>query len=693
MFAREIQVPVTSVRGVGPAMAGHLGNLGVRTVGDLLTMWPRDWDDRTVHSPLSAHASAREITVDATVTSHEWFGFGRMKTLKIRISDDEGSDAVLVCFNRPFLEKSFPEGARVTVHGSFQIRYGELQSSSFEIEPAETSARSVLPVYSLTAGITQAQLRKTVARAISEYCKGIDSELPESVRAENGIPSKREIIESMHNPRDLGTATAARNALIFEELFLFEYAMGQRSLERRGRLPAIDVPVAGESDVGGEETPFTPQSSFTPRQSQLIARLPFALTRDQLRALDDMNLELDGESAMARLLQGDVGSGKTLVAFLACLRVIDSGAQCAILAPTELLARQHADNAARLLEPIGVRIAFLTGNLKAKGRATLLGELAAGRIDLVIGTHALFSGGVRYSRLRFVAIDEQHRFGVLQRGAIVAKGTESGGLEPHTLMMSATPIPSTLALSVFGDLDVSVIRTMPPGRKPIITHLARQGNEARVYDFVKRELDAGHQAYFVYPLIDQSDAVSLKSAETMYAELTGRIFPGIDAALIHSRVPEDEQRTIMEGFSSGKTRILVATSVVEVGVDVANATCMVVEHAERFGLSALHQLRGRVGRSALQSYCFLVYAQNLTDDGKDRLRVMHETTDGFRIADEDLRIRGPGDVTGIQQSGYVAFDLADPVRDREILEKARAAAFALLESGLTEGVTSRAMPR
>jgi len=259
--------------------------------------------------------------------------------------------------------------------------------------------------------------------------------------------------------------------------------------------------------------------------------------------------------------------------------------------------------------------------------------------------------------------------------------------------MSATPIPRTLALSVFGDLDVSIIRTMPPGRKPIITHLARQGNEARVYDFVKRELDAGHQAYFVYPLIDQSDAVSLKSAETMYAELTGRIFPGIDAALIHSRVPEDEQRTIMEGFSSGKTRILVATSVVEVGVDVANATCMVVEHAERFGLSALHQLRGRVGRSALQSYCFLVYAQNLTDDGKDRLRVMHETTDGFRIADEDLRIRGPGDVTGIQQSGYVAFDLADPVRDREILEKARAAAFALLESGLTEGVTSRAMPR
>ena len=360
--------------------------------------------------------------------------------------------------------------------------------------------------------------------------------------------------------------------------------------------------------------------------------------------------------------------------------VVDAGGQCALLAPTELLARQHAENAARLLEPVGVRLAFLTGAIGSSGRTQLLHELKAGNIDIVIGTHALFSNGVSYRNLKLAVIDEQHRFGVLQRSAILDKGVECSPdrLPPHLLMMSATPIPRTLALSVFGDLDVSVIRTMPPGRKPVITHLAAHGNERKVYDFIARELAAGHQAYFVYPLIEDTDNASLKSAQTMYEELTTGIFPGTPAALIHSRIPEDEQRAVMERFRSGEIRILVATSVVEVGVDVANATCMVIEHADRFGLSALHQLRGRVGRGELQSWCFLVYSKNLTEDGKARLRVMHETTDGFLIAEEDLRIRGPGDIGGIQQSGYIAFNLADPVRDAAILETARYAAFTFL---------------
>jgi ATP-dependent DNA helicase RecG len=322
----------------------------------------------------------------------------------------------------------------------------------------------------------------------------------------------------------------------------------------------------------------------------------------------------------------------------------------------------------------------LTGAIGSSGRTQLLHELKAGNIDIVIGTHALFSNGVSYRNLKLAVIDEQHRFGVLQRSAILDKGVECSPdrLPPHLLMMSATPIPRTLALSVFGDLDVSVIRTMPPGRKPVITHLAAHGNERKVYDFIARELAAGHQAYFVYPLIEDTDNASLKSAQTMYEELTTGIFPGTPAALIHSRIPEDEQRAVMERFRSGEIRILVATSVVEVGVDVANATCMVIEHADRFGLSALHQLRGRVGRGELQSWCFLVYSKNLTEDGKARLRVMHETTDGFLIAEEDLRIRGPGDIGGIQQSGYIAFNLADPVRDAAILETARYAAFTFL---------------
>ncbi len=655
-----------------------MARLGVTTVGELLTFWPRDWDDRTVTLPLSAFQSVPKFTVRATVIAHDWFGFGRMKTLKIVIQDAEGTLAELACFNRPFLERQFPVGTAVAVHGSFQWKYGGIQSSAFEIEEEDRAEAKVLPVYSLTAGLSQATVRKLIGRALAEYGKGLDSELPEAVRAGKGLPSKTEILALMHAPASLQDADRARSALIFEEFWIFELAIGRRSIERRGRLPGTQPGGRGaepDSDAAGLPA-FIP----SPLQKALIDRLPFDLTADQKTSLAEMNADIESPLPMARLLQGDVGSGKTLVSFLAALAVVERKGQVALLAPTELLARQHAENASKMLEPLGVRLAFLTGNLKAAGRSRLLAELESGGIDIVIGTHALFSRGVAYKNLRFAMIDEQHRFGVLQRSAIIEKGMESNPdkTPPHLLMMSATPIPRTLALSVFGDLDVSVIRTMPAGRKPIITHLTRHGNEQNLYDFVGRELAAGHQAYFVYPLIEESEVLSLKSATTMYEHLRDRVFPGVPCALIHSKVEEEEQRTIMGRFRSGEVGILVATSVVEVGVDVANATCMVIEHAERFGLSALHQLRGRVGRGNLQSYCFLVYAQNLTEDGKARLKAMHETVDGFVIAEEDLKIRGPGDIAGIKQSGYLAFNLADPVRDRDILEEARDSAFSYL---------------
>lgn len=690
MLVAEIRVPVSRIRGVGPANAERLAQLGIETAGDLLSYWPRDWDDRTVRVPLSRFESAQKINTQATVLAHDWFGFGRMKTLKIVIEDDEGTRAELACFNRPFLEKAFPVGSAVAVHGSFQWKYGGIQSSAFEIESVFDAPARVLPVYSLTAGLTQAQLRKIISNAISEYARGIDSELPDAVRVAHGIPEKSEIIRFMHAPSSLAEAARAKNALIFEELFLFEYAIGQRSIERRGRLPSLALgSMNGDSTGAGAlapaRKPFVPDGEL---QERLLERLPFALTADQESVITEMNCEISRGLShdnspyipMARLLQGDVGSGKTLVSFFACLKVIEAGGQCAMLAPTELLARQHAENAAKLLAPVGVRLAYLTGNLKSKGRAKLLAELSAGNIDLVIGTHALFSSGVDYKNLALAVIDEQHRFGVRQRSAIIEKGTNGNPEKkrPHMLMMSATPIPRTLALSVFGDLDVSVIRTMPPGRKPIITHLAAEGNEAKVYEFVRGELARGHQAYFVYPLIDPSDSLSVKSAEEMFEKLRSDIFPEYPAAIIHSKIDEDEQRDIMAKFNEGSVKLLVATSVVEVGVDVANATCMVIEHAERFGLSALHQLRGRVGRSALQSWCFLVYAKTLTEDGKARLKVMHETTDGFTIAEEDLKIRGPGDIIGVQQSGYVSFVLADPIRDAETLLEAREAAFTFL---------------
>jgi ATP-dependent DNA helicase RecG len=436
-------------------------------------------------------------------------------------------------------------------------------------------------------------------------------------------------------------------------------------------------------------------------QRRLLERLPFSLTPGQEAAVKEINSDMDGPFPMARLLQGDVGSGKTLVSFLAALKAVEAGGQAALMAPTELLARQHAENAARLLEPLGIRLAFLTGNIKAAGRAQLLRALAAGEIDVAAGTHALFSRDVAYNNLTLVVVDEQHRFGVLQRQAIMAKGSIDGS-PPDLLMMSATPIPRSLALTVFGDLDVSVIRDMPPGRKPVKTHLAKESNETKVYEFVRRELEAGRQAYFVYPLIEGGDENDLKDAVSMAERLSKEIFPKFPLKLLHSKVDEEEKRLTMEAFRRGDIMILAATSVVEVGVDVPNASCMVVEHAERFGLSALHQLRGRVGRGQDQAYCFLIYsdqdeeqsrfakfrkqgikAQDLSEEERSpegkRLMVMLENTDGFVIAEKDLLFRGPGQISGLEQSGYLKLGIADPVRDAAELARARADAFAILE--------------
>jgi len=408
-------------------------------------------------------------------------------------------------------------------------------------------------------------------------------------------------------------------------------------------------------------------------QQNLIERLSFSLTAGQKNAVMEINRDMSSNIPMARLLQGDVGCGKTLVSFLAALRAVEDKGQAAIMAPTELLARQHAENAARLLEPLGISIAFLTGNVKSKGRKELLKNLAIGNIDIIAGTHALFSKDVEYKNLKLVVIDEQHRFGVTQRALIMEKGQQ-----PDLLMMSATPIPRTLALTVFGDMDVTVIKDMPVGRKPVITHLAKESNEKKVYDFVRNELEKGRQAYFVYPLIEGGEEI--KDAVSMAQRLGKEVFPKYKTALIHSKLPEEEKKHIMDDFRKGEIKILAATSVVEVGVDVPNAVCMVIEHAERFGLSALHQLRGRVGRGEEQSYCFLVFSNDLTEEGKTRLKVMLENNDGFVIAEEDLKLRGPGQIAGTEQSGYLVLGIANPIRDMEILERARNEVFSILEN-------------
>lgn len=741
----EISIPVTSLHGVGESTAKLFSHLNIFTIGDLLSYWPRTFDDRTKFLPLKDFQYGKVNTI-AKVVAHEWFGYGNMRTLKV-IIEDFSARAELVCFNRPFLEKTLAVGFSVRVNGNFSLRYGNIQSSSFEAEaiPSETaielendfartqsaekyseyfSKRKILAVYSLTSGLSQTNIRKAVARAIKEYAKGISDEIPEEIIAKHKLMHKAECIKAMHMPESIQEAERARLSLIFEELYQFQIQIGLRSLAHRGKLPDDSIFAnsssileeaassrenanAADSDSAKEiiETCFL--DSLSPRQKKIHSALKFELTTDQKKVIAEMNADIDRSYdlkkpyAMARLLQGDVGSGKTLAAFFACLRVIDYGGQCAILAPTELLARQHAENAAKLLEGADVALAFLTGNIKASGRNRLLTELKNGGIQLVIGTHALFSHNVQYKDLRLAVIDEQHRFGVLQRNAILEKGRRAADsvvsednptgpvieyITPNLLMMSATPIPQTLALSVFGDLDVSLIKTMPSGRLPVKTHLTKQGSEENVYRFVRAELQQGRQAYFVYPLIEQGEtdeehggSSGLKSAEQMYEFLSKKIFPEFRIALIHSKIDENEQRDIMAQFNENKIHILVATSVVEVGVDVPNATCMVIEHAERFGLAALHQLRGRVGRSNLQSHCFLVYSAKLTEDGKARLKALYESTDGFFIAEEDLRLRGPGEVLGVQQSGYLTLSIADPVRDAAIMNIARTEAFEYIK--------------
>ena len=675
MLIGEIQTPVSNLYGAGKTTIEQLTRLGIATVGDLLRFWPRAWEDRSRYNTLSEWNAFHKLNVPVTIMDQQWFGYGRMKTLKLVISDSEGVRGELACFNRPFLEKAFPEGTKALVYGSFSVKYGAIQSSSFDIEKYDTAERRILPVYPLTQGLTQTKLRKLIEQALNSYARGIDSELPADVLNKYGYPDKRAVLFAMHRPASLEEAEAARTALIFEEFFLYEAAVGMRALERRGVLPR--TPVRDDASAGTAQSAGALQYAYSPLQKELLSRLPFTLTGDQQAVTAEINADIDGTAPAARLIQGDVGSGKTLVAFLACVKVIEGGGQAALMAPTELLARQHADTAAKLLEPLGIRLAFLTGNLKAAGRSQLLQQLAAGNIDLIIGTHALFSAQTLYKNLRMVVIDEQHRFGVLQRSAIIQKGIDSGKKAPHFLMMSATPIPRTLALSMFGDLDISVIKTMPPGRKPVITYVASESKAEKVYYFIGQDILAGKQAYFVYPIIEDSDTFNLKSAEDMFAELT-RDFPHHRLAPIHSKVPEEEARTIMQEFRSGAIHILVATSVIEVGVDVPNATCMVIEHADRFGLSALHQLRGRIGRGSDQSYCFLLYGKNITETGMARLKVMANTTDGFVIAEEDLKLRGPGDIGGVEQSGYCGFELADPIRDFALLEKARIAAFEML---------------
>jgi len=657
MLPGELTVAVARLKGAGPATLRDLHKLNIHTVAGLLMHLPREHVNRRDEVLLLEAASGKKMAnTVVTIAAHSFFGPPHRQTLKLHVLDRQGTVAELPCFNRPFLSKTWPVGAQAWLSGLPESKYQSLQVAGFDLElppPGHAPgtplglAGTMVPHYPLAGSLNHTQMARLVKQSLEDYAPvAFDEELPADFRSQHALVDLDSALRHIHFPPTLEDLKAAKNTLVWRELFHLQTAVLRRSLSSSSpnRVPVV-----------------LPQRL----RQELLRRLEFSLTTGQMEVLKEIDADLSSSVPMARLLQGDVGSGKTLVAFLTALPLIEAGFQCALMAPTELLALQHAENAARVLDPLGVKIAFLSGNLKAAGRNALLEQLAAGKIDFVVGTHALFSDPVEFKNLRAVIIDEQHRFGVLQRQALLRKGEVV-----DLLLMSATPIPRTLALTAFGDLKTSVIRTMPHGRKPIVTHTNKMANQQKVYDFVKAELALGHQAYFVYPLIDASESLDLKDAQGMAAQLSS-LFPAHKVGLIHSRLPEEEKTLVMEEFSKGKVAVLVATSVVEVGVDVANATCMVIEHAERFGLSALHQLRGRVGRSGLQSYCFLVFGENLTDDGKTRIRVMMETTDGFKIAEEDLKLRGPGDIAGARQSGFLKLSIADLGRDLPILMACR----------------------
>ncbi|AEV29851.1 ATP-dependent DNA helicase RecG [Sphaerochaeta pleomorpha str. Grapes] len=662
-YLRNLKDSISTLPKVGPSATKCYSEMGIFTFSDLLSLSPRAWEDRSMIHALGELEDGMTANTLVEVVAHSYFGpkFSNKRTLKILVKDvsQKGYGRLsLVCFGRNFLEKTLKVGHIYYLYGTVSRHMGELQCSQFEMTPATEdgdfpdSFGKILPIYPLKGTLSQRIIRRDVLAILSKVDR-FEEELPLSIRTKHSLLSFDEALRIWHFPPSLSSHDHARKTLAFSELFYLQLVARRRNVSLAR---------------GTSQGPSTP----TKLELKFIEDLPFPLTADQMTVLKEIRKDLDSEQAMNRLLQGDVGSGKTLVAWISSLHVLSTGAQVAFMAPTELLSRQHAESAARLLEPLGIRIAFLTGSVKGKERKLLLQAIAKGNVDIIIGTHALFSKEVSFKNLRYVIIDEQHRFGVEQRLALLQKAEV-----PDLLLMTATPIPRTLSLTVFGNLNVSTIRTMPPQRVPIVTHLVSEGSRERMYKAISVEFKRGHQAYFVYPRIDDTGESNLRDVTNMF-EFLKEHYPQVPSALIHSKLDEEEKMAILKNYQEGKLQYLVSTSVVEVGIDIPNATCMVIEHADRFGLSALHQLRGRVGRSHLQSYCFLVFGNDLTDDAKQRLKVMKESNDGFYIAEQDLVIRGPGEITGTRQSGFLRLHYASLSEDLDLIEQARKEADRIL---------------
>jgi len=616
-----------------------------------LRFFPRDYQDRTKVRTIAQLRYGETVCVRARAVE-------RARTVRVPsglllsrvvVSDDENALTVTF-FNRKYAAESITPGVAYIFYGKIGGKGGRLEMLNPDFEPEAAQGKrtsAIIPVYRLTAGMGRARLSAAIENAL-EICKGeLTDPIPESVRREYGLMGAPEAYKNIHFPESWEVLSEARRRMVFEELFLFSLGLSLLRERRTGK----SGPVIDRTDLG----PY-------------LRALPYSLTRAQRHCVDEALADMSSGRLMNRLIQGDVGSGKTAVAAACAFCAVQSGYQCALMAPTEILAKQHFQTLSQIFENCGYRVELLTGGMTAASKRGAQERIASGEARLIIGTHALISKGVEYANLGLVITDEQHRFGVTQRAELASKGAQ-----PHVLVMSATPIPRTMALILYGDLDISVIEGMPPGRIPVKTYSVDDSYRARIYDFMRKLVREGRQVFVVCPAIEDNEEMPMKSVEEYGREMREEIFPDLRVDCIHGRMHPAEKEAVMERFASNGSDILVATTVIEVGMDVPNAALMVVENAERFGLSQLHQLRGRVGRGKNESYCVLI-SNNPGDDTKARLDIMCRTNDGFKIAEEDLRIRGPGDFFGSRQHGLPEFRIADISYDVRILNDAQRAA-------------------
>lgn len=691
LLLNDLRMPVKYLKGVGEKRAKILTSLGIDYVKDLLEYYPRLYQDRRHIKPIFNLIDGDKETFQGTIIGHQKTRLPNKKIdlLKVIISDGTGY-AFLLFFNQPKMEQFLTKGLKLIVSGRIRRFRREIQITDFEYEVLTNEENElihhnrIVPIYPLTSEVSpstgQRLVRAAVKKALDTYASQIIEILPTTILSKYKLPDIRFAINNIHFPQSFTGYKSARNRLVFEEFFLLQLALGMTKKKE-------------EEEKGIKfHTDFKLLTSF-------VRSLPFTLTQAQKRVIKEIIAQMSSEKPMNRLLHGDVGSGKTVVATCAAIVAYENGYQTAIMTPTEILAEQHYLNIHRLLSDFGLKVVLLTSSMKKSEKEESLTQIKTGKTHIAIGTHALIQEGVEFKNLGLCVIDEQHRFGVIQRAELKKKAKEAcHGVCPDVLVMTATPIPRTLALTLYGDLDISVIDELPPHRQKVITKCRSEKDLPKIYSFIKDEIKKGRQVYLVYPLIEESEELELKAAAKMFNELQKKEFPEFKLGLLHGQLKPDEKDKVMESFYNKEIDILVSTTVIEVGIDVSNATIMLIEHAERFGLAQLHQLRGRVGRGTDKSYCILVSKKeiaelvnsgatiNTQDDpestilkGARRLATMCETSDGFKIAEVDLEIRGAGEFFGTRQHGMIKFKLANIISDVKWLQYARQEAFSLLD--------------